>query len=130
MFAQRDKLIELLDKNGWKLVETKKLSNHWIVEQWLIKSNWSPTDCHVFLTFEIDPQMTAAQTSKIWGVRADLNRPADCFIEYSSEFETKIDSGSDSGVGLTRIGRRWEKYLPAFFDELEALRQEFGNLRK
>lgn len=130
MFGQQDKLIELLDRHGWELVATKKLSNHWIIGQWLIKSSWSPTDCHVFLTFEIDPQMTASQTSEVWGVSASLRRPSDWFIDYPLEFDAEIESRGGDGIGLTRVGRRWEKYLPAFFDELASLRQKFGNPEK
>jgi hypothetical protein len=127
MFPQRDKLIELLAENGWEIVETQKKDNHWIVEQWLIKSIWSPTDCRIFLTFVIEPQLTPGETSEIWGVSASVNRPVDWLADNPSEFDAEIES---ERRGWTRVGRHWEKDAPEFFDELANLRTKFDNLKK
>ncbi|MDQ3798628.1 MAG: hypothetical protein M3384_04195 [Acidobacteriota bacterium] len=129
MFPQRDEFIELLAKHGWEIVETQKKDDHWVVEQWLVKSIWSPTACRVFLTFEIEPQLTPGKTSEIWGVRAGLNQPPDWAADNRAEFVAEIEADK-SGVGLTPVGRRSEKYLPAFFDELANLRTKFDNLKK
>lgn len=51
MFGEQNKLKELFDKYGWELVESQTPNEWWIVEIWLIKSIWSPTDCRVFFEF-------------------------------------------------------------------------------
>jgi hypothetical protein len=127
MFAQGSKLIELLDHHGWELVQSYAPADHWVIEQWLVKSTWSPTDCYVFLTFEIDPQMTRRETSKIYSMTASLNKPLHCYVNVPPEFEKEIESEHSASA---RVGRHWEKDLPGFFDELANLRTKFDNLKR
>ena len=56
MFAQQNKLKDLFPEYGWELVEKQTPNDNWIIEVWLIKSLWSPTDCFVFISFNVDPQ--------------------------------------------------------------------------
>jgi hypothetical protein len=127
MFAQRARLIELLDKHGWEVVERKNVANHWIVDQWLIKSTWTPTDCHVYLTFEIDPQLLPKDSQDVWGIAAGLYKPQDCFIEYLPEVQVIVESRNPVYL---HTGRRWEKYLPEFFGGLAELRTLFSFVKK
>ena len=106
---------------GWELVEARTIAELWIGEIWLIKSIWSPTDCTVYLTFEIDGQAGPRDVSQIWAVNASLSRPEDWLAEGGTEIER---GGSTGNLSIAK-----EKHLDKLFDELENLRNRFVSAR-
>ena len=88
MDGQSFQISELPDKNGSELVEARKLDHHWYVEQWLIKSTWSPTDRYVFFNFETDPQSDNPGGKPAAGIIiASLQKPVYWMGEIESRFE-------------------------------------------
>jgi hypothetical protein len=126
MFGQQNKLKQLFDQHGWELVETRKLEDLAVIELWLIKSTWSPTDCLVFLAFVIDPhdyhrKLQGEKTPASW-IYASLKKPLDWMAESASEFE-KNDVFEDGAY--LYFGGSPEKKIPEFFNDLANLRQKF-----
>jgi hypothetical protein len=108
----------MLDDFGWELVEARTIAQLWVAEIWLIRSTWSPTECVVYLTFAIDPQSDARDSSKVWAVNASLERPEDWFTENGSPSEACFSPKSSTGNLL--VGK--EKYLHELFGQLANLR--------
>jgi len=132
MFGEQNKLKELFDKFGWELIETQNPNNDWIAELWLIKSIWSPTDCYIFLSFDVDPQWTdrTRKNFGVWAVTASLIQPYDWRKEDSNQvFEPKFEENKQYEAQIT-LGRRWERNIPKFFEELANLRSKYNNLKK
>lgn len=125
MEGQYYQLSQLLDKYGWELVETRTLDHRWYVEQWLIKSTWSPTDCYVFLNFETDPQTYSTDAKPVADIIiASLQKPVYWMGETELQFE-KNEPFDDRAY--LNLGRNIEKHIPQFFKELANLRQRFYN---
>lgn len=108
---------------GWEVIEERAIANLWIAEIWLIRSAWSPTDCEVYLTFEIDPEVESRDVEKVWAVSPSLSRPYDWFTENSLAVPVAVDR--QGVVGSRSIAK--EKYLEELFAELSNLRDEFGS---
>lgn len=83
MFGQQNKLKELFDKYGWELIESQIPTDWWIAEIWLIKSNWSPTDCYVFLSFRVDEQLEdkTKRNFNVWAINMSLSQPLNWRID-------------------------------------------------
>ena len=128
MFGQQNNIKELFDRNGWELVETRKIDDVWVIEMWLIKSTWSPTDCFVFFSFQTDPQNWYLQREgakpAVFKVVATLKKPVDWMAESVSEFE-KNEVFNDS-TGLYFSGH-FKMQMTEFFKDLANLRQKFYN---
>ena len=125
MDGQFYQIRELSDKNGWELVEARTLNHHWYVEQWLIRSTWSPNDCYVFFNFETDPMSFNRSEKPVAGILiASLQRPVYRMGESELQFE-KNEVFEDRAY--LNLGRRSEKQLPEFFKDLANMRQKFYN---
>ena len=131
MFGEQNKLKELFGKYGWEFVESQIPNDDWIVELWLIKSVWSPTNCFVFLSFDVDPQWTdrAKKNFGVWAVTATLSQPYDWQAESDCVTELDFEIDLQNRAQIT-LGRRWEKYIPTFFEELADLRKKYNSLKK
>ena len=124
MFAQQNKLKELFEKYGWELIETQKPNYIWIAEIWLLKSLWSPTDCYVFIVFEVDPQseVRVEKEKNVWAVSISLGQPQDW---RNDNFDSQISDGENIEI---QIRPNFEKHIPEIFDSLNNLRLKFNNL--
>lgn len=125
MFGQQNKLKELFDKYGWELVETQIRNNDWIAEIWIIKSTWSPTDCYVFISFEVDPQWEdrARMKAGVWAINLSLEQPQN----WQND---NINIGIlDEEIYQIPIRTHFEKRIPEIFDSLNYLRLKFNSLR-
>lgn len=130
MFGEQNKLKELFDKYGWELIDSQSPNVWWIEEIWLIKSIWSPTGCKVFLSFVVDGQWTdrAKAAFGVDRIRASLNKPVDWMAESKFEFEEVMTDTNSSYI--IYLGRRWERKIPEFFEELANLRLKYNNFKK
>jgi hypothetical protein len=130
MFGQQNKLKELFGQYGWELVDSQTPNVWWFVEIWRIKSIWSPTDCNIFLSFEVDPEWTdrARAAFGVYRIVAALDKPVDWLAESETEFP-EIEPHSDN-CAYIYLGRGWEKRIPEFFNDLANLRGRFDNLKK
>ena len=118
-------ITNLLDKHGWELVEARTLNHHWYVEQWLIRSTWSPTDCHVFLNFETDPQLPVVYEKPVaYVIIASLQKP----VYWMGETEPEIAKNEPfDDRAYLYLGRNIERKIPEFFNDLANMRQKFYN---
>lgn len=121
MFAQQNKLKEFFHEYGWELVENQKPSDSWIIEVWLIKSLWSPTDCFVFISFNVDPQWEDRNNKSkgFWDVSLRLSQP-----DYWNTDRFDIDVHDDE-IFSTHLKTHFEKRIPELFDSLNELRLRF-----
>lgn len=125
MFGQQNKLKELFPKYGWELTDTQTPSVWWFVEIWLIKSVWTPTDCYVFLTFEVDPQWTDRARAK-FGVNkiiANTKKP----VDWPTDKDSQLNKISFDEPIYLYLGRRWEKEISEFFEGLANFRKNYKN---
>ncbi len=92
MFGQQNKLKEVFNQYGWELVDSQNPNVWWFEEIWLIKSIWSPIDCFVFLTFEVDPQWTDRTRAKfgVYRINANLRKPVDWLSDDKSQFNRSL----------------------------------------
>jgi len=130
MFGEQNKLKELFDKYGWELIDSQSTNVWWIEEIWLIKSIWSPTDCKVFLSFIVDEQWTdrARTAFGVNRITASVSKPVNWMAESEFEFD-KVELDTD-GLDIIYLGRRWERSIPKFFEELANIRSKYNNLKK
>lgn len=112
MQTQREKLIEHLEENGWKIIEEDEYSlDWWAAEIWKVESVWSPREFMLWLTFLVDPQGPfEPRQEHVCGIGATHNYPI-CWQEVQNE--TFLSFTSD-----------WKTKLPQFIFELSRLRQE------
>ncbi|CAN5303377.1 hypothetical protein BH20ACI1_BH20ACI1_01900 [soil metagenome] len=124
MFGQQNKLKELFDKYGWELIETQIPNYYWIAEIWLIKSTWSPTDCYVFISFEVDPQWEDRTRKKdgVWAIIISLEQSQNWQAD-----KINIDIQDKENFQIP-IRTKFEKRIPEIFDTLNYLRLKFNNL--
>jgi hypothetical protein len=124
MFAQQNKLKELFGINGWELIETQKPKDDWLVEIWLIKSNWSPTDCFAFIEFWVDDQWEE-KANRLKGVNSIILSLQQPQIWQNDNFDIKA---SDNESIRIYIKPNFEKYIPEIFEALNSLRLKFKSL--
>ena len=125
MFGQQNKLKELFPEYGWELVEAQVPNYDWIAEIWLIKSVWTPTDCYVFISFDVDPQWED-RNNKNEGVRAinlSLQQP-----DFWRNDNVQIDFVDEEKIPIY-IKPQFEKSVSEIFDCLNNLRLKFKNLK-
>ncbi len=125
MFAQQNKLKELFPNYGWELVETQNPNDDWEIEVWLIKSLWSPTDCFVFISFNVDPQWEDRNNKceGFWDISVTLSQP-DFWNTDRFDFNFQDDK-----VFNFFLRAHFEKNIPEIFDSLNNLRLRFKNLK-
>lgn len=116
------KISELLGSHGWEVVEKRDISYLWVTEIWQIRSKWSPTDCIAYLSFEVDPHNDARDFENVGWMKASVPPPIDWYRDKDS------DNLSDRPNVFTScpLGRRREKYLDSFFQDLAKIRNEWG----
>lgn len=126
MFGQQNKLKELFDQYGWELIETQIPTDWWIAEIWLIKSIWSPTDCYVFLSFNVDEQLEdkTKRNFNVWEIKISLQQSLN-WRDDNFDIDTKDDFYEE-----VSIKRNFEKRITEFFDGLAKLRARYNNLRQ
>lgn len=124
MDGQRYKIDELLGEHGWELIEARKIDNDpWLIEMWLVKSVWSPTDCFAFFMFCSDEQIYAPNDKMPPAtLSASLRKPDDWLAENASQF--KLNEVFDDRAELF-FGRGVEKNISQFFEDLAQLRQKY-----
>lgn len=75
METQRDEMIELVEKNGWK---TTQLDNYdfqkWSMETWLLESIWSPVGVTAYFSLMIDP-FSDFQKPYPWAIEVRKEKP-------------------------------------------------------
>ena len=123
MAIHGEKIDRMLGTFGWELVEARTVAELWVAEIWLVRSTWSPTDCHAYLTFEIDGECDSRDVSKVWAIKASLSRPDDWFTE------NRLGTGNDDidiKVSTGNLSIQKEKYLDELFSELANLREKFA----
>lgn len=75
MEAQRNELLELAEKNGWKYVELDNYDfQQWSMETWLFESVWSPIGVTAYISFLIDPQ-SDFQNPCAWAIEVSDEKP-------------------------------------------------------
>ena len=73
MEAQRNELLELAAKNGWKAVQLDNYdAQNWSKETWLLESVWSPFGACVYITFPIDFE---SQNREAWAIEISNEKP-------------------------------------------------------
>ncbi len=84
----------------------------------------------MFLSFIVDEQWTdrARAAFGVNRITASINKPVDWMAESESEFN-KVESDTD-GLAIIYLGRRWERKIPEFFEELANIRSKYNNLKK
>lgn len=124
MFGQQNKLKELFDKHGWELIETQIPNYHWIAEIWLIKSIWSPTNCCVFISFEVDPEWTdrASRNDGVWAIKISLEQP-----QNWQTGKIVIDVHDKENFQIPIKTHFEKKRISEIFDTLDYLRLKFNN---
>jgi len=120
MIAQRNKLIELLPRYGWEVINVEDHLRGWtdpdwfIDELWEVESIWTPNGLKAWITFLVDPQapnlIERKKGQSVWAVKAGLRKPPDSRIG-DSEIYLSLNAG-------------WEKRLPEFFSRLSGLRNQ------
>ncbi len=75
MEAQRNELIELAEKNGWKCTGLDNYDFYkWSMETWLLESVWSPIGATAYVSFLIDPQ-SDFQNPYPWAIEVSNEKP-------------------------------------------------------
>ncbi|MCU0238410.1 MAG: hypothetical protein MUC29_03135 [Pyrinomonadaceae bacterium] len=68
MITQRNELLEIIEKNGWKVI---CLDNYefkdWATETWLLESVWTPIGETAYVSFLIDP-MLGYENPSAWAI--------------------------------------------------------------
>ena len=125
MFAQQNKLKNLFPEYGWELVENQTPDDNWIIEVWLIKSLWSPANCFVFISFNVDPQWEDRKNKSkgFWDISLTLSQP-----DYWNTDRFDIDIQDDKVFNFF-LKTHFEKSIPEVFDSLNNLRLRFKNLK-
>ena len=105
VYTQHLQLRSALDQNGWTVVaqQTDHL-DWWAAELWTIESYWSPQGFRLYLTFLIDPQ----SVDEVWAINATQNYPQQ----------------QDELLICIPFRNVWKKKLPAFIDDLNAIRAQ------
>ncbi len=124
MFGQQNKLKELFDRYGWELIETQIPNYDWIAEIWIIKSTWSPTDCYVFISFEVDAEWEdrAGKKDGVASINLSLEQP-----QNWQNDNINIDIQDEENFQIY-IRTKFEQRIPEIFDALNYLRLKFNNL--
>lgn len=88
MQAQRNELIELAEKNGWKVTELDNYDFHkWSMETWLLQSIWSPIDATAYISYLIDPQ-SDFQNPYAWAIEVSDEKPV--YGKERNRFEVSL----------------------------------------
>lgn len=75
MEAQRNEIIKLAAKNGWKATELDNYDfRQWSMETWLLESVWSPIGAKAYVSFLIDPQ-SDFQNPYAWAIEVSEEKP-------------------------------------------------------
>ncbi len=124
MFGQQNKLKELFDRYGWELIETQIPNYDWIAEIWIIKSTWAPTDCYVFISFEVDAEWEdrAGKKDGVASINLSLEQP-----QNWQNDNINIDIQDEENFQIY-IRTKFEQRIPEIFDALNYLRLKFNNL--
>jgi hypothetical protein len=74
MEAQRNELLELVEKNGWKATELDNYDFHkYSKETWLLESIWSPIGLKVYVNFPLD--FINYEEKKAWAIEVSEEKP-------------------------------------------------------
>ncbi len=75
MEAQRNEMLKLVEKNGWKALELDNNDFYkWSLETWLLESIWSPIGITAYVSFLIDPQ-SDFQNPIAWAIELSDEKP-------------------------------------------------------
>lgn len=76
MEAQRNELIELTEKNGWKCSEFDNYDSlSRTVEVWRLESVWSPVGMTAYASFLIDPMSDDFKKPDVWAIEISKEKP-------------------------------------------------------
>ncbi len=88
MEAQKKEMLELTEKNGWKVTELDNYDFHkWSMETWLLESIWSPIGTTAYVSFLIDPQ-SDFQNPYAWAIRVSDEKLI--YGKESNHFEVSL----------------------------------------
>lgn len=109
MEAQRNEMIELAKKTGWKC---QKFDNYdsqaWTFEVWKLESVWSPVGLTVYVGLLIDPMSDDFRKPHVWAIEVSKEKP---FYGKSRDSFT---------VSL----KQWSKEKESFLDYLSKMRDQ------
>jgi hypothetical protein len=76
MEGQRNELLEIVDKNGWKSIKLDNYDFHkWSMETWLLESVWSLVGTTAYVSFLID-EMCDLQDPFAWAIKISDQKPS------------------------------------------------------
>lgn len=114
MEAQRNELIELVEKNGWKATELDNYEFHkWSMETWLLESIWSPIGTTAYVSFLIDPQ-SDFYNPYAWAIKVTDEKPV--YGKERNYFEISL--------------KKWKNEKKNFLKFIEQIRNEKKNSGK
>ena len=88
MEAQRNELLELAEKSGWKATELDNYDFHkWSMETWRLESTWSPIGATAYVSFLIDPQ-SDVQNPYAWAIEVSDEKPV--YGKQRNHFEVSL----------------------------------------
>lgn len=96
MEAQRNEIVELVEKNGWRATELDNYDFYkWSMETWLLKSIWSPIGATAYVSFMIDPQ-SDFQNPYAWAIEVSDEKPVygkerNCFLVSFKQWKNEED---------------------------------------
>lgn len=110
---------EQLETRGWSVLEKQFVEHLWVKKIWRIRSEWTPTDFEIYLSFNVDPQDSPLAFDHTTWVHAFKEAPLDWFHE---RIEREVESKEYGSSVSTTLSRNREKYATAFFDTLDTWR--------
>lgn len=119
MNTQQQRMQDALIESGWVILakDTSTL-DWWAAETWVVKSNWSPQTCLVYLTFLVDPQWEGEKKANegIWAVKASTIKPT-LWQQQNGEIEMSLGRGWEDRLaefiqGLTELRSGWAEAQP------------------
>jgi len=109
MEAQRNEMIELAKKNGWKCSEFDNYDSHsWTAEVWRLESVWSPVVVTAYASFLIDPMSNDFKKPDVWAIEISKEKPI-----YGKSRE-----------GFTVSLKQWSKEKDNFLKYLSKIRSQ------
>lgn len=107
MEAQRNEILELAEKNGWKCREFDNYdSQAWTFEVWKLESVWSPVGLTAYVSLLIDQMSNDFRNPDVWAIEVSEEEP----------FHGK------SRDGFVVSLKQWSKEKEKFFNYLAEMR--------
>jgi hypothetical protein len=100
MIAQRNDLIQLVEKNGWQVSRlTNSDFKNWSMETWLLESVWTPVGKTVYVFFPIDP-LSDFQNPSAWSI---LVRENTQYQPNQKQFEVSLKQWKNEKIDFVKF---------------------------